>query len=234
MDTKEPDLPPNPKLLNRQPKWFKPVFYRAIIASCIFGIGLVLAPMMSRTRGPHPGKDEWNKARQIGMVLFEFETEYGAFPNDKTAKDVTETNPGHGHDLSGKSSNTLFRQFFAANIIESEQIFYAEIKGTRKPDGNILPGELLKQGEVGFGYIAGLTTAGDPARVVVLTPLIPGTTKFDPKPFEGKAIVLHIDNSVRTYDIHKDGHIYDDKGINLLSPKHPIWKGKAPDIRYPE
>jgi hypothetical protein len=40
-------------------------------------------------------------------------------------------------------------------------------------------------------------------------------------------------NNVRTYDIHKDGHVYD-KGINLLSPKHPVWKGKPPDIRYPE
>ena len=72
-----------------------------------------------------------------------------------------------------------------------------------------------------------------PAHPLVLTPLIPGTTNFDPKPFDGKAIILHIDNSVRTYDIHKDGHVYD-KGINLLSPKHPVWKGKSPDIRYPE
>ena len=39
--------------------------------------------------------------------------------------------------------------------------------------------------------------------------------------------------SVRTYEIQKDGHIYE-KGIDLLSPKHPVWKGKAPDIRYPE
>lgn len=64
--------------------------------------------------------------------------------------------------------------------------------------------------------------------------MISGTTKFDPENFRGYAVVLRTDNSVRSYKIEKDGHIYDDKGIDLLSPKHPIWKGKKPDIRYPE
>jgi hypothetical protein len=114
-------------------------------------------------------------------------------------------------------------------------MFYAKTKDCKKPDGIITRGEALKRNEIGFSYNAGLTSTGaDPLTPIVLTPLIPGTTKFDAKPFDGKAIILHIDNSVRTYDIAKDGHIYDAKGINLLSPKHPIWKGKAPDIRYPE
>lgn len=68
---------------------------------------------------------------------------------------------------------------------------------------------------------------------IVLTPLIPGTTKFDPEPFKGKAIKLRINQSALTYDIHKDGHVYD-KDIDILSAKHPVWNGKAPDIRYPE
>jgi hypothetical protein len=102
-----------------------------------------------------------------------------------------------------------------------------------KPDGVIFGGEALKKSEVGFSYISGLSSKDDPLTPLALTPLIPGTTKFDRKAFEGKAIILHVDNSVRTYDIRKDGHVYD-KGINLLSAKHPVWKGKAPDILYPE
>jgi hypothetical protein len=39
--------------------------------------------------------------------------------------------------------------------------------------------------------------------------------------------------SVSTHKIHKDGHVYD-KGIDILSPDHPIWNGVVPDIRYPE
>jgi hypothetical protein len=235
MDTDGPALPHNPELLNRQPKWFKPVFYGAIIASCIFGIGLVLAPMMFRKRGPHPGKNEFNNARQIGLALLEFDTEFGAYPNAATAAEVTKHYPSHGFDLSGSSSNALFRQFFASQITQSESMLRADILGSVRPDGKIAPpGDALKKGEVGFSYISGLSTKDDPLTPIVLTPLIPGTTKFDPKPFKGKAVILHIDNSVRTYDIAKDGHIYDAKGINLLSPKNPIWKGKAPDIRYPE
>ena len=121
----------------------------------------------------------------------------------------------------------------AAGITESENIFFAKIKNTIEPDGDISPGQALKKGEVGFSYISGLSSTGNPKTPVVLTPLIPGTTKFDPEPFKGRATILHIDNTASIYDIHEDGHIYDKDG-DILSPNHPFWNGKAPDIRYPE
>jgi hypothetical protein len=235
MDTEEPPHPPNPELLNRQPKWFKPVFYGAIIASVLFAIVVFTTPLIFRSHHHFPGQREVNDARQIALALLEFDTEFGAYPNAATAAEVTKHYPSHGLDLSGCSSNALFRQFFAIQITQSESMFRADILGSVRPDGKIAPpGEALKKGEVGFSYISVLSSKDDPLTPIVLTPLIPGTTKFDPKPFNGKAVILHIDNSVRTYDIAKDGHIYDAKGINLLSPKHPVWKGKAPDIRYPE
>ena len=174
-----------------------------------------------------------NNARQIGFAVFEFETEFGTFPNESTVAEVTKEFPTHGIDLSGQSSNALFRQLFAAEITQSEDMFYAKIKDSQRPDGNITLGNILEPGSTGFSYISGLSTRDNPSTPLALTPLIPGTTTFDPKPFQGKAVVLHIDNSVQTYGIAKDGHVYRD-GIDLLSPKHPIWKGKAPDIRYPE
>lgn len=174
-----------------------------------------------------------NNARQIGLALMEFDNEYGSYPNTTTAPLVTKSHPAHGYDLTGTRSNALFRQFFAAQITQSEHMFYANIPGAIRPDGIITPGEALKKSEVAFSYISGLSSKDDPLTPLVIAPLVPGTTKFDPEPFKGEIVVLHIDNSVRTYDIHKDGHVYD-KGINLLSPKHPIWKGKAPDIRYPD
>ena len=235
MDTEEQASPPDPELLNRQPKWFKPVLYLCIGASVLFAIVLLLvAPPMMRTTNRGYQAEAINNARQIGLALLEFEMDYG-YPNGTTVAAVTKRFPAHGFDLTGSSSNALFRQLFAAELTYSELMFYAKTKDCKKPDGIITRGEALKRNEIGFSYNAGLTSTGaDPLTPIVLTPLIPGTTKFDPKPFDGKAIILHIDNSVRTYDIAKDGHIYDAKGINLLSPKHPIWKGKAPDIRYPE
>jgi hypothetical protein len=233
MDTEEPSHPPNPELLNRQPKWFKPVLYGCIVASALFVLVILFSPYVLRSRRAGPDIHARSNARQIGLALMEFDIEYGSYPNVTTGSLVTKSHSAHGYDLSSVSSNALFRQLFVAQVTQGEGMFYAKIPGTIRADGNIAPGEALKKGEVAFSYISGLSSKGDPLTPLVLTPLIPGTTKFDPKPFDGKAIILHIDNSVRTYDIHKDSHIYD-KGINLLSPKHPVWKGKAPDIRYPE
>jgi hypothetical protein len=114
-------------------------------------------------------------------------------------------------------------------------MFYANISGSRKPDGDTTPKEALNKGEVGFAYISGLSSKDDPATPIAFAPIIPSTTKFEPDGFDkvGKAVILRLDGAVISYDIQKDGHIYD-KGIDLLSPKHPVWKGKAPDIRYPE
>ena len=189
------------------------------------------ARMQKRGRG-HEQVRAHNNLRQIGLALFEFDTEYGQFPSP-TTRPLVEKDFGTAIDLSGTTSNAIFRQLFAVGFTQSEQIFYANIPGTIRPDGDIAPGEALKKGEVGFSYISGLSSKDDPLTPLVIAPLVPGTTKFDPEPFKGEIVVLHIDNSVRTYPISVDGHVYD-KGINLLSPKHPIWKGKAPDIRYPD
>ena len=187
MDTEEQASPPDPELLNRQPKWFKPVLYLCIGASVLFAIVLLLvAPPMMRTTNRGYQAEAINNARQIGLALLEFEMDYG-YPNGTTVAAVTKRFPAHGFDLTGSSSNALFRQLFAAELTYSELMFYAKTKDCKKPDGIITRGEALKRNEIGFSYIAGLTSTGaDPLTPIVLTPLIPGTTKFDPKPFDGK------------------------------------------------
>lgn len=170
--------------------------------------------------------------RQIGLAFVEFENEFSSYPSEATARLVIQRFPKQGHNLSG-SSNALFRQLFAAELTQSEAMFYAKVPGVRKPDGDITPGELLEKGEVGFAYITGLSSTGSPARPIAFAPVIPGTKQFDPKPFEGKAVFLRSDNSVTSLPIGKDGRVilY---GIDILSAENPIWDGKSPDIRYPE
>jgi hypothetical protein len=112
-------------------------------------------------------------------------------------------------------------------------MFYAKVAGTKKPDGDISAGNALSPGEVAFGYVSGLSTVGNPARAVAFCPIIPGTDRFDPKPFDGKAVILRIDNSVVSLNIDRDGHAVSG-GHTLFSPKNPIWGGVVPDIRYPE
>jgi hypothetical protein len=173
-----------------------------------------------------------NNARQIGLMLLEFDTEYGSFPSGETRKDVEDAS-GVKFPADDKSSNSAFRQFFAAGITQDEGPFYAKIPGAKKGDNDVAAGKLLAEGENAFAYIAGMSMAGNPARPILVCPLIPGTTKFDPKPFGGKAIILRVDCSVQMLPIEGDGRVLE-KGVELLSKEHRVWGGKAPDIRYPD
>ena len=204
-----------------------------ILGAFVIVTGLLTAPMFIKRRGGCGMTEKVSNLRQIGLALFEFETEYGTYPSEATAKQVTANHPGHGFDLSGDSSNALFRHLLAAGYTQSETMFYARVPGVRKPDGDISPGKALENGEVAFAYISVISTAGNPARPVALCPIIPGTTRFDTDAFEGNAYVLRADNTAATYKIKDDGHIYE-KGINLLSPNNPIWGGKPFKIHYPE
>jgi hypothetical protein len=135
--------------------------------------------------------------------------------------------------LAAKTSNDICRQLIAAEIASTEQFFYAKVRGARKPDGIITAGEAVKKGECGFSYLSGLSSDGNRSRPLVVTPLILGTDRFDPKPFQGKAVILRMDNSAVSMPINKDGHVCVD-GMNLLDPSHPIWGGKPPVIAWPE
>jgi hypothetical protein len=98
-----------------------------------------------------------------------------------------------------------------AGILQSEEIFYAKADGTKKPDGNVTDSTFaIGPDECGFGYIldvaAGLSTSGNPSRVIVVTPLAAGSaTTFDAGPFGGFAIVLKIDQSASALRIATSG-----------------------------
>lgn len=166
------------------------------------------------------------------MCLFEFESEYGKFPDASTIAAV-KAKSGSLLPLGTKTSNDYFRQLIASGIAQNEQFFYADIAKVRKPDGLIDPSHAIGKGECGYSYLSGLSSQGNPSRPIVVTPLIPGTNRFDPKPFEGKAVILKLDNSVSSLPINKDGHVILN-GRNMMDPHHPIWQGHAPVIAWPD
>lgn len=238
MPEEDPALPPDPALLKRQHNWFKRVFWGVVIVASSFSILLLILVSHIHSQRKFANQAEATaNARQIGMALAEFDAKYGSFPNENTAALINDEFPVHGHELTGNSSNNFFRQLIAGGITESEQMFVAKVKDRIiKPDGNINPGHALQKGhEVGFAYIPGSSSEDNPATPVVLTHIITSSDKFDMDRYlgHGNAVVLFSDNTVRKLKIEKDGRIYD-MGIDLLSPKHPVWKGKKPDIRYPE
>jgi hypothetical protein len=176
--------------------------------------------------------DALRNLRQIGLTLYAFEDEYGRFPDTTTIPTVKEFT-GTTLTLGDHSSNDLFRQLLAT-VGKSEEIFWIRTPTTSKKPNEILGADALVPGECVFTYIAGLSSASHPEDApIVMAPVIPGTWKFDPKPFDGRAIVLNLDSSATALPIDKNGDVILN-GMNLFDPRQPFWRGKAPDIKYPE
>jgi hypothetical protein len=164
--------------------------------------------------------------------LFEFENQYGSYPDAATATRIrSETKTTL--NLGTTSSNDFFRQLLAANFTQSEKIFYAKGSTVHKPDDVIAGAKALEQGECAFTYFLGATKLDNPSRPLAAAPMIPGTDRFDPKPFEGMAVILSIDNSVTSLRIDKMGHV-NYAGGKLMDPSNLIWDGHPPIIAWPE
>lgn len=170
--------------------------------------------------------------RALGFALYEFDREYGKFPDADTAvlvKAKSETLLS----LGTTTSNDYFRQLIASGILLSEVPFYADIKGSREPDYRMDAAHALEKGECGYSYVVGVSSEANPSTPICLTPMVPGTDRFDPIPFGNRAAVLKIDNSVNSYPIDTQGHVIMHRQ-NLLDPANGIWDGKPPVIVWPE
>ena len=172
-------------------------------------------------------------AKQIGLALYNFDQDYGKYPDATTAAAVR-LKSGSTLSLPDRTSNDLFAQLFAAGILDSERSFYAKCESSRKPD-NVFHNDatLLEHGECAFAYIAGLSSLDDPSAPLLFGPVIPGTTTLDLKSCDGKAIVYRLDNSAVVEKIDSKGKIIIN-GIDLLDPRQPYWHGKRPDVKWPK
>lgn len=168
--------------------------------------------------------------RQIGLALFEFETECGAYPDEKTAILVKE-NPGTKAELKAVTANDCFFQLIAAKFLQSDGFLSLQESGEpEKPD----PQKPLERvAACLFAFVSGMKPAGHPGRPLVVAPLLKGKTSFDPQVLGGKAVVLFIDNSVRSFPIEDDGWVLID-GKDIFDPAQPFWDGKVPTIKWPE
>ena len=191
----------------------------------------ILPVAMARANAGHYKDEAIRNLRQIGLMLFLFDDDYGRFP-DATTIPTVQAATSTTLALGNSSSNELFRQLLATGTAD-EMIFWADLSGNgRYPDGVLGP-DALVPGECAFTYIAGLDSNGAGETPVVMAPVIRGTWKFDPKPFDGKAVVLFLNSSTTAFPIDKNGDVIIN-GLNLFDPRQPFWRGKAPDIKYPE
>jgi hypothetical protein len=213
---------------------------RTLLGIVVLGIASILLLLVGTRVGmAHKQKitaltQASGNARSLAWALSNFDADYGAFPDNSTIiplKEKTATD----WEFGNATSNELLKQLIAAHIVSSEEVFYVKQSGTRKPDNlTSSEAEALKKGECGFAYIPGATSTSDPARPLMVAPLIPGTFTFDPEPFGGKALVLQVDNSVIRLPIESDGRVLGGGGLDLFDPKQPYWDGKTPDVKWPD
>lgn len=189
------------------------------------------APLFLKSRRASDRTEAINNIKQVNLALIDFDNDYGSFPDASTIPAV-KASTATTLSLGTSSSNDLLRQLIATGN-KSEKIFWAKSAGTPRKGDDILGADALKKGECAFTYIAGLSTSSDPSAPLLLVPVIPGTWKFDPKPFKGMAVVLRVDGSARSEAIDKNGGVIIN-GLNIFDPRQPYWRGKAPDIKWPE
>ena len=216
-----------------------------VVIVIIASLAGLTAPMVIRQRKKADQTEAINNARQIGLGMLEFENDYGSYPDAATLTEITASFPTAViTGAAGADSNGYFKQLFQAGLTQSEQMFYAKTRYTKKPDGDISSNaKALEAGEVGFGYIldgvAGLSSAGNPARAIVATPVsITGAT-FDGDPFDRKVVVLRIDNSVTSINIRVPAGGTNNAGPailggqDLMGASNPIWGGGTPTMKKP-
>ena len=202
-----------------------------VVIVIIASLAGLTAPMVIRQRKKADATEATNNARQIGLALFEFETEFGSYPDTATGTTAVLGDDPFAPSASVTTAEDAFRQLFIAGITQSEDMFYAKIQGAVKPDGSFDSAtECLKDGENGFAYVMdaiageGLSTGGNPSRALVVTPMV-STTEFDPDPFDGKAIYLKIDNSVSQIRVKDDG-----TSTLFTTGTDTVWGTDAPTI----
>ncbi len=174
-----------------------------------------------------------SNAKQIGLALFEFDNQYGQYPDASTAP-ILRTGKDSTWALGDATSNDLFQQLFVEGIVQSEEIFYAQTPWSKRPDKNSsTEANTLAPSECAFAYIVGLSTKDDPQTPVCVTPLIPGKLTFDREPFDGRAVILRVDQSAISLPIDPSGHVILN-GMDLFDPRQPFWHGKAPVVKWPK
>ncbi|MBK1832061.1 hypothetical protein JIN77_15095 [Verrucomicrobiaceae bacterium R5-34] len=191
--------------------------------------GGVIGKLLNKSKRGEMTKAVMN-AKQIFLLMAEFDLDYGEFPNDETA---------NSDDLlkayRGKHSNDYLGQFLAGGYTQSEQLFF--VKGgaptDKKPDNDIsTKAKTLEAGECGFAYYKGLSMGKNAAMPLLLAPMTGKGFKFDPKAFDGKAIVLRLDGSVTTYPIDANGDVILANGKRLFEGgAGTIWGNEGPDAK---
>lgn len=192
------------------------------------------------TPKPHKGTNSaarteaLSNGRQLHMTLAAFSEKYGTFPSSGTLQKIVAEKKITEFPLV--TSNDYLRQFVASGLSKSDRIgwcHHPKVTGKRADDILFPLDQAFAPGECGFSYVTGLSANSPPDMPVLLAPMIPGTTLFDPEPFKGKAVIVRVNGTVTAEAIMEDGRVNTGMGKTLFDPDAPHWHGTTPYVVHP-
>lgn len=192
-----------------------------VVIAIIVALAALATPAILKQRKKMDMTQAISNSKQIYLILMDFESDMGNFPDSTTAQSSDELGA-----FTGTFANKLLGQLIAGGYTKSEEIFYAKggnPAGNKKPNDVITPAsKILEQGECGFSYVLvsggasagtgarGLSTSDNGGIPILLTPVKSGGTEaeFKPDPYDNRAVYLRVDGSARSERLNQnDGKV---------------------------
>ena len=203
----------------------------------IFAFLLVMTPLVLENRKKIDRSQAMNQCRSIYLVLMDFESDMGNFPDDETAATASEL-----HTFRGSTSNDYVGQLIAGGYVRSETIFWnTDMKSSGAPPDEVIspPSRILEKNECGFSYVMmevngtrrGLSTDDMGGMPILVTPLVDPTGVCNPKPYDHHALHLRVDGSVvserlcssdRKIPLQRGGTIFDQGAGTMWGNSKPV------------
>ena len=105
-----------------------------VVIAIIAALAAMATPAILKQRKKADQTTAINNAKQVGILLLEFDNDFGAYPSDASAERDVDLNEYTG------SANGYLGQLLAGGYIDSEEIFYAKggSSTNKQPDNCLL------------------------------------------------------------------------------------------------
>jgi hypothetical protein len=203
---------------------------------------VVMTPVVIDKRKQMDRSQAMNNCRPIYLVLVDFESDFGSFPDDQSAATASDL-----YSFLGKTSNDYLGQLIAGGYVKSETIFWnTDLKSAEgTPDEVISPSSrILEKNECGSSYVMlevngtrrGLSTDDNGGMPIVATPLVDPTGVCNPKTYDHHAVYLRVDGSVVSERLRSsDQKIPLQRGGTLFEQgASTMWGNSKPVVLLPD
>ena len=182
-----------------------------VVIAIIVTLAGVATPVLLAQRKRADHAEAIQNAKQVGYALFNFEGDYGRYPDENTKTDIADEDTDLAPDAG--TANEYLSQLVVTGYVDQEAPFYCRTDFTIDPDNDKSSGKLLEAGECGFTYIMRDASNGLNSSINSACALLAAPSAFNPADgynsdvYNSRSVVLRIDMSVSDPRIDDQGII---------------------------